>query len=292
MRRWRGPVEELFVHPLVLQPRLAFTGDQLGIGFQQYFVTALEFRRLLDQLWQHGWTLVDVHRAAAGTVRVPAGRRPLVLSEDDVNYYRYFAGRGLTRRLVLAGGRVLAQLPGGRLTDQDVVPLVEEAVARHPKFAADGARGVLALTGYEGLFGEHHLEDAAARRRVRALGQWLGQHGWTIASHTWGHVDLSSSTPAELADDTARWKALAEPLLGRTDVLVYPFGARPDDAGVRQLVRAGFRIQLDIDVVARRRRLDGAIVMSRRHVDGYSFEVPAQQAAFYDVARVRDPARP
>lgn len=292
MVAWHGPVEELFVHPLVIDPPLAFRSDSLGLGFQEYFVTALEFRRILDQLWRKGWTLVDVDRAANGTVRVPAGRRPLVLSEDDVNYYHYFDGRGLATRLVLAGDRVRAQLPDGTLTDDDVVPLVEAAVDRHPEFSADGAKGVLALTGYEGLFGEHHLHRAAARARVTALAGWLRAHGWTLASHTWGHIDLAQSSAAEIAGDTARWKALAEPLIGRVDVLIYPFGGRPDDVGVRELADAGYRIQLDIDIVARTVHRDGAIVMSRRHVDGYAFEVPRQQAAFYDVAIVRDPARP
>jgi hypothetical protein len=74
----------------------------------------------VDQLLAKGWTLVDVHRAANGTVRVPVGRRPLVLSEDDVNYYRDFDGRGLAARLVLADGRVRAELPGGQLSDEDV----------------------------------------------------------------------------------------------------------------------------------------------------------------------------
>lgn len=292
MVAWRGPVEELFVHPLIIDARSAFRADSLGLGFQEYFVTAGEFRRILDQLWRRGWTLVDVHRAAAGTVRVPAGRRPLVLSEDDVNYYRYFDGRGLATRLVLSGGRVRAQLPGGTLTAEDVVPLVEAEVARHPEFSADGARGVLALTGYEGLFGEHDLDHPAARGRVVALARWLRGHGWTLASHTWGHIDLSQSTAADIAADTARWKALAEPLIGAADVLVYPFGARPDDAGVRQLADAGYRIQLDIDIAARTVQGNGATVMSRRHVDGYAFEVPHRQAVFYDVSAVRDPARP
>src|SRR3954469_24272638 len=57
--RWRGPVEQLFVHPLVLRPQLAFTDDALGHGFADYFVTAPEFRAMLDQLWRNGWTLVD-----------------------------------------------------------------------------------------------------------------------------------------------------------------------------------------------------------------------------------------
>src|SRR5437764_6304701 len=99
--RWRGPVEQLFVHPLVLRPDLAFTGDALGRGFADYFVTVREFHRILDQVWRNGWTLVDPQRVAAGDVRVPHGRRPLVLQEDDANYYACFDGRGLASRLVL-----------------------------------------------------------------------------------------------------------------------------------------------------------------------------------------------
>jgi hypothetical protein len=56
----------IFFHPLVLHPRRAFTDDQLGLGFQEYFVTAREFGRILQGLWQKGWTLVDAHQAATG----------------------------------------------------------------------------------------------------------------------------------------------------------------------------------------------------------------------------------
>jgi len=290
---WHGPVEELFVHPLVLDPKLAFTSDPLGLGFQNYFVTAREFQAVLDQLWQNGWTLVDVHRAAAGTVRVPRGRKPLVLVEDDVNYYRYFDGRGLARRLVLApNGLVEAQLPDGRLSVQDVVPMVEEAVVQHPQFSADGAKGVLALTGYEGLLGEHDLTSPDARARLLALARALRSSGWTFASHTYGHLDLSRNGWGIVQRDTRRWRDLARPLIGPVDILVYPYGARPDRAITADLVRAGFPIQLDIDIVAKRERYAGAIIMSRRHVDGFAFDVPARQRPFYDVAAVRDPQRP
>jgi hypothetical protein len=292
MHRWQGAVEELFVHPLVINPRLAFTSDATGISFAENFVTALEFRRILDQLWINGWTLVDVHRAANGTVRVPVGRRPLVLSEDDVNYYRYFNGRGLAKRLVLDAGRPRAELPDGRLSDDDVVPLVDAEVAKHPEFSADGAKGVLAVTGYEGLLGEHHPNQPAARARLSALATWLTTHGWTFASHTWGHIDLTNSSAASIAWDIKQWKKLAEPILGSIDVLVYPFGARPDTTATRQLAAAGYRIQLAIDIAGRTIHIGGAIVMNRRHVDGYAFDVPHRQAPFYDVAKVRDPRRP
>lgn len=76
------------------------------------------------------------------------------------------------------------------------------------------------------------------------------------------------STPAEIAWDLHQWRALIEPIIGTTDVLTYPFGARPDGGAVRRLGQAGYRIQCDIDTVARTTYMNGAIVMSRRHVDG------------------------
>ena len=280
----------------MLRPELAFTDDSLGRGFADYFVTVHEFRRILDQLWRNGWTLVDPRRVATGDVRVPRGRKPLVLQEDDANYYAYFAGRGLPSRLVLdEGGSVAAEydeLDGPVIKDDDVVPMVDEMVAAHPEFSADGAKGLLAVTGYEGLFGEHDLNDPAARDRVKALVRTLRATGWVIASHTYGHIDLGRDSLAVLARDTARWKSLTADLLGPVDILVYPFGARPSAAGRRLLRDEGFTVQYDIDTRPWRAVVDGVVVMSRRHVDGYAFDNPAQMAPFFSVSSVRDPRRP
>ena len=251
---------------------------------------------MLDQLWRNGWTLVDPRRVAAGDVRVPRGRKPLVLQEDDVNYYGYFAGRGLATRLVVdERGRVEAEehVAGGSvLTDDDVVPLVDEMVAAHADFSADGAKGLLALTGYEGLFGEHDLSDPSARDRVTSLVAALRATGWVLASHTFGHINLARDSLAVIARDTARWKQLTAKLLGPVDILVYPFGARPTATGRRLLRDQGFSVQYDIDTRPWRAIEDGVVVMSRRHVDGYAFAEPTSMAAFFSVTAVRDPRRP
>jgi hypothetical protein len=284
---WRGPVEQLFVHPLVLRPQLAFTPDPLGHGFAHYFITADEFRRMLTQLWRNRWTLVDPRRVAAGDVRVPAGRKALVLQEDDVNYYRYFTGRGLADRLVLVGNRIEAEY-NGHVTRDDVVPLVDAMVATHPEFSADGAKGLLAVTAYEGFFGEHDLADPAVRARIRNLVKHLVADGWVIASHTYGHIDLSRDSLSTIQTDTERWLAAARGLLGPVHILVYPFGARPSPAGRELLRDDGFTVQYDIDVIARRIVVDGVVVMSRRHIDGYAFAGNAATLApFFDVATVR-----
>ena len=299
---WTGPVEHVFFHTLVIHPKLAFTQEPIGQGFRDWFVTVGEFRKILNQLYANGWTLVDINRAANGTVRVPRGRKPLVISEDDVNYYDNTRARGVGWKLALDGhGDVKVEehdATGVHLTDHDLVPMIDEFVARHPAFSADGAKGVLAVTGYEGVLGERVNDTTspdwpAAVMRAKALAARLRATGWTFASHSYAHDDETKISVSTLIHDSTEWQTEDEPILGPTDVYVYPFGAGfpLDSPQIQVLRRFGFTILCDIDVVARLTAGNGVTVMTRRHVDGVSFaDQPAALARFFDVATVEDRA--
>lgn len=297
---WTGPVEHLFFHTLVIRPDLAFQGNPNARGFRDYFVTVDEMRRILDQLDANGWTMVDIHQVVAGTVRVPPGRKPFVLSEDDVNYYDYERPHGVGWRLVLDRGDVRVEVRderGTRVTDDDLIPMVDRFVEEHPDFSAGGAKGIIALTGYEGALGERTDEldapdHAAALARAKAVADRLKATGWTFASHSYGHIDLSNRSAASVRQDAERWKREVEPVIGPTDVYIYPFGARPParSTTVDQLRELGFTILCDIDVGPHLAAVDGVTVMSRRHVDGLAFAVPSRLAPFFDVATVVDAA--
>jgi hypothetical protein len=300
--RWRGPVEHLFFHTLVIDPHLAFRHDALGQGFRDYFVTVNEFRGILAQLYTHRWTLVDLHRVVSGRVWVPKGRRPFVLSEDDVNYYDYSRSRGLGWRLVLdTHGQVKVEEHDGRtvrVTGNDLVPIVDAFVARHPDFSANGAKGVLAVTGYEGILGWRVNQRTDRRWRswvahARAVAARLRATGWTFASHSYGHIDITQASADLVRRDALRWLAEAAPILGRTNVYIYPFGAQPppDSPQVQALRALGFTIQCGIDFVPRLVRADGVTFMSRRHIDGIAFSFPQQRAALapmFNVAAIED----
>ena len=297
---WSGPVEHIFFHTLVIHPKLAFTSEPIGQGFRDWFVTVGEFRKILDQLYANRWTLVDINRAASGHARVPRGRRPLVISEDDVNYYDNTHARGLGWKLALdARGDVKVEehdASGIHLTDNDLVPMIDEFVARHPDFSADGAKGVLAVTGYEGVLGER-VDDRTAPdwpatvARAKKLAARLRATGWTFASHSYAHDDETKISVATLIHDSTEWKTEDEPIVGPTDVYVYPFGAGfpLDSPQIAVLRRFGFTVLCDIDVVPRLTVANGVTVMTRRHIDGISFaDQPAALAQFFDVATVED----
>ncbi len=130
-----------------------------------------------------------------------------------------------------------------RLTDDDVVPIVDEFVAAHPDFAADGAKGVLAVTGDEGVLGER-LDTPASVQRAKALVARLKATGWTFASHSYAHFDESEASLDRLVDDSQEWQASTAPIVGPTDVYVFPFGAGyPIGSAKLEALRAfGFRV--------------------------------------------------
>lgn len=81
------------------------------------------------------------------------------------------------------------------------------------------------------------------------------------------------------------------PIIGKTDVFVYPFGAQPPPGSpqVQALRALGFTVQCGIDSVPRLVRGDGVTFMSRRHIDGIAFAQPREALApLFNVAAVED----
>ena len=111
---WDGIVEHLFFHPVVAYPELAFDGDAQANGIDDYMVTADEYRKILQSVYDKGYVLVDIGdvwsettgedgtpKMVRNTLYLPEGKKPLVLSYDDTNYYEYMLANGFTYKLVI-----------------------------------------------------------------------------------------------------------------------------------------------------------------------------------------------
>lgn len=240
------PVPHLFVHSLIVDPKLAFDGDDMAQGYDDFMVTVDEFEKTLEELNDRNYVLVDPHAIAEvgsdGTMRykeleLPKGKKPFVLSVDDVNYYEYMTEDGFADRLVLDDDQVRTEYTDSHGTTEtgahDVVPILDDFVDKNPGFSHDGAKGILALTGYEGSLGYDTSRRAGAsgaklkkeQARAKKVADALKEGGWTFASHTWGHITMTDASLKKVQKDQESWAAEVEPITGPTDLLVYPFGA-------------------------------------------------------------------
>ncbi|NYF98596.1 polysaccharide deacetylase family protein [Janibacter cremeus] len=245
------PVPHLFFHSLVVDPERAFDGDDRAQGYDDYMATIPEFTRTLESLLERDYVLVDPHDIATvgddgqmhyRSIRLPEGTTPIVLSLDDLSYYEYMDGDGFPDRLVVEDGQVRTVYTDSsgqkEVGAHDVVPILDDFVEKHPEFSYRGAKGTVAMTGYDGVLGyrtsqrSHGERDDLAEQQAKAteVATAMKEDGWSFASHTWGHITLTGASLAKVQADQQRWAREVEPIVGETDMLIYPFGA--DISGV------------------------------------------------------------
>ena len=80
------------------------------------------------------------------------------MSLDDLSYYHSYDGRGIASKIVLdENGKPTCeyvQADGTTVTGAyDCVPLLDQFIAEHPDASYHGAKGMIALTGYDGILG-------------------------------------------------------------------------------------------------------------------------------------------
>ena len=291
---WTGNVEHVFFHSLIYDSAKTFIGDHQTQDFYDNYVTVTEFRRILERLYQNGYVLYDIKRLytvnADGTVSrnavyVPQGKKPLVMSFDDACYYEYMKPYGFVQGVDIGSDGMprtfLYNDDGSRqyIEDGDYQPILEKFVKDFPDFSYGGAKGTIALTGYEGVLGyrTNELDHPDYDKRVqeaRAVADGLKALGWNFASHSYGHRDFYERDNVWYANDTARWEAEVAPIIGGTDIFIYPFGTNPqdwNDAKHTDMLAHGFKIFCGVYSQPTLEYYDNFVFMQRRNIDGIAF---------------------
>lgn len=233
---WEDPTKIPFLSfgKLVVDPIAGFAGDA-GVDNRYLYISCPEFTAILQQLNNNGYMLVNLDDIFTTTVaedgsalvvkndlRLPQGKKPIVLIQSQSSGYE-------NPLIVDADGNIAAQVtPDGgeaRTGSYDFVPLLEDFIAANPGFSYKGARAVLAVTGYQGLFG-YPLEDTA---NITAVVDALRQKGYTLASNTYGNVSYKKLAVQDMQDDVASWESAVAPLLGETEILAYARSGDIDD---------------------------------------------------------------
>ena len=326
-----GVVEHLFFHPVVAYPELAFDGDYKSDGIDDWMVTAGEYLKILESVYEKGYVLVDIAdcwseqtneagetRMVKNTLYLPEGKKPLILSYDDVNYYEYMLENGFTYKLIIGDDGKLASWgldPEGNEVisrDLDAVTILDKFVEEHPDFSPFGAKGCLSLTGYEGILGyrtqtdkDNWTAEREARRQeeieaVKPIIAELKRTGWTFGSHTWGHISLNTRTYETVTADMQKWFDEVGSLVGETPVLFYPFGGRLDGDDVKQsgpafqwMQEHGFRIFCSVGIASWSKcKSDiSAVICDRLHPDGTTLRSAKSRERymkFYDAKDIID----
>lgn len=315
---YNGPIEHIFFHPLIAYPELAFDNDYMSKGYNDWFVTVKEFDKILDSLYKKNFILIDIHSIydekivngkhtfVKKDLLLPENKNPLIISIDDLNYYKYMIQNGNNHKLILDSNGNIATLsvtPEGEtvtLYDNEIVPILDGFVKQHPDFSFHGAKGTIALTGYEGILGyrTNNLNSPnyeSEKRDVLQVIQRMKNTGWSFSSHGYGHLDANTVSYQSFVQDTQQWKKEVEPLVGPTSVYIYPFGSRvpTGSAKYQYLLQSGFHVLCSVGPTPHLQITPDSVMMDRRHIDGIALH--SQKSLLlnlFDTNEVIDDVRP
>lgn len=322
-------VTHVFFHSLIMDTEKAFDGDSKQAGYNQMMTTKSEFLKIMQSMYDRGYVLIRLHDLAYetkdengdskfvyGDIMLPKGKKAFVLSQDDLCYYEYMKGDGFARRIIIGSdGDPTCEMSmddgSTSVGDYDLVPILEHFIKKHPDFSYKGARGILAFTGYNGILGyrtdesykdtnPNYEED---RRQAAQVAQSLKDHGWELASHSWGHRNMGEISMNHFKVDSDKWEKNVESLIGSTDIIIFPFGSdigswKPytdENERFTYLKSLGFRYFCNVDASKNYWVQLGPdfFRQGRRNLDGYRmYYYPDSLSDLFNVSDVFDPARP
>lgn len=282
-----GQVTCLSFHTLIADPSRAFSNQAFGTAYNRNFVTCGEFSGILRSLYEKGYVLVSLSDyvtyetdeggrtvVSPKELKLPLGKKPVVLIQTNANYYTYMVdsdgdrepdkgGAGFASKLVVENGRLMNQMvdaSGATVTgNYDLVPILDAFVEEHPDFSWNGAKAILAPSGYDGVFGYRINKEVRENKGeafynqeaegLRTVVNALKDSGYQLACYTFGNSAYGTVSAQEIQSDLKRWQEEITPVIGSTDILVYAQNSELTEysgSKFNVLQNAGFRCYIGI----------------------------------------------
>lgn len=275
---------------LLLDAQRAFKNAKYGSSYKTNFITTEEFKLILEQLYKNSYILIELDdlyeykKTDSGVsyfvekeLLLPSGKKPLLLTQTQVNYNLYMVdsdgdmiadagGSGFASKLIVdENGNFANEYVDSEGETHygayDLVPILESFIATHPDFSYRGARAVIALTGYNGLFGYRTQAEAVQLLRedghqqevekAKFIANALQEAGYKLACYTYENKDYTKFNATKIEADMSGWNAEVVPILGQLDTFVFAKNgdlasstAEYSSEGYQYLENAGFKFYL------------------------------------------------
>jgi hypothetical protein len=316
---YKGPIYNIFFHPLIVYPELAFNRTNASLNYMdEWFVTVNEFKKILPELYKRGFILFspkdlfEEKKNAQSRLIItrkklilPEGKKPLILSLDDYNFYKTMKLHGTVhlfwidkqdRLVTITNKNKAAEIIRD---DQEIPQLLEKFIIEHPDFSYNNARGIIDLTGYNGIFGynTHELHSSNYQSQLfeaKRVVKKLKEMGWEFGSHSYFHLGEKKQTEQAFQESEKRWLKEVGMIVGPTFYYIFPFGESWDEHVIRLnfLKSLGYKYFFGVSQANRIILKAGAVIMERVPIDGAALRGKYTKAkVFINPADILDSSR-
>lgn len=310
-------VEHFFTHCLLVNPTLAFSENNfMAKDYDKDCLTTSEFQKILESFYARNYMLVNANmcfevdqngNAHKVSPALPKGKKPLIISIDDVNYDHRKMHLGMADKIIVDKNGTLCSLIDGKIDyEREFVSVIDNFVKLRPDFSYKNSKAMLCLTGYDGILGYRtQTGDKTEIDAAKKVVEKLKQEGYYFGCHSYGHYHMQKVSNRTFDSEIELWHNEVEPIIGKTDIYIYPYGENlilenGEIAYKHQLLlNYGFKLFCGVGdkhfysyYPFNVERSKQVLFMDRRPMDGYSIRAHKDEySEFFDCYLIYDKRR-
>lgn len=285
---YNGEIEHLTFTTLMAFPDKALSPkNNQSKHYDETKITPIEFKNILDQLYENDYILIKisdtffiennvVHKKK---LCLPKNKKPLLLSFDNVTYKSSYQNSGNVDKIIIDRNNNFATYTTKKsiqdrvMYDNEFIPILENFIFEHPDFSYNSARGIIFLTGENGVLGyKTNSKNASAKiesKKVLEVVNKLKISGWEFGCNNYRYKDINNTADIEFIKDLSLWQKEIKPIIDNTPLFAFPQGINCIDKTKIQILldnnfKAFFYNSMDKTFLIE----NNTLTMSRKPVNG------------------------
>lgn len=258
---YNGKIEFLGFDTLMSFPDKAL--DDKNNYSQEYDknkITPYEFENIIKELYDNNYILIDIEMLIdfnsdsiyLKDIYLPKGKKPIILCFNNVTYKSSYQNLGNIDKIIIDRNNNLASYTKKKSIQDRVqynnefMLILENFISTHPDFSLNKSRGIIFLSGENGILGYNtNMKNSSSRnecKRVKELVDKLKLIGWKFGSNNYVYKDNTLLSDIEFAKDTNLWDKEIKNIIGATLLYSYPMGISDiSNSKKEMLLDAGFK---------------------------------------------------
>lgn len=286
---YNGKIEHLTFETLIAFPnKILNNNNPNSYNYDETKITPNEFKNILKELHKNNYILINLEELYfienntiyLKTLMLPENKKPLILSFNNVSYKSSFQSIGEIDKIIIDRNNKLAtystkQSIQDRIShDNEFIPILENYIENNPDFSFNNAKGIIFVTGENGLLGYEinpkNSNSKHDRKKVLEIIIKLKNNGWKFGSNNYSFINEENLNDMEFMKNISLWNSQVKNLIGDTPYYAFPYGNLISENSTKfnTLIDNNFKIFFYNDFDTNLELNNNTIFMSRKKVNG------------------------
>lgn len=227
-------IEFLSFNTLMAFPEKALhSKNNLNKHYDKTKLTPFEFENILMSLYNNNYILINIddiynlnhNKITLKPINLPSNKKPIILSFDNVNYKDSYQNTGEVDKIIIDRNNNLASYTTKKSIQDRVhynnefILILENFISEYPNFSHNNARGIIFLTGENGILGYNTNHNFASNKheskRVSEVIYKLKSLGWKFGSNGY-QTKPTTQTDIQFTKNLSLWNKEVRTLIGDT----------------------------------------------------------------------------